>query len=265
MQPIIATLREGTITLPYEEIIGDYPGPTVTITAGMDGDEYAGIEAAHTLIDTLRYVQLHGKIRILPVINVFGNIRQTSYSPIDNKYPKRVFPGSARGTHTEQFMHWLYKTQIQDSDLWIDLHGGATDEILTPFMWLYQSKHQRIQQFQKHVIENTSTPIVVYDRNPFMSYSPFLDMQHIAHIIFECGDQGKKRKSDIERHSAWTIEVLSSLGVVTIPALSHTLPKLFTSVQFVYTPHDPQQGQLLWKHTEKPVKNGEICAAYAYP
>lgn len=265
MQPIIATLKEGTVTLPHEEIIGDYPGPTVTITAGMDGDEYAGIEAAHILSDALNKEQIHGKIRILPIINIFGNIKQTSFSPIDHKYPKRAFPGSPKGTHTEQLMHWLYMSQIRDSDLWIDLHGGATDEILTPFIWLYQSKNIRIRQFQKRMMEHTSSPIVVYDRHPFMSYSSFLDSQHIAHVILECGDQGTKRKADIDMHVTWTNEILSALGVITIPVKSHTSPNLYTSVQFASTPQNSQHGQLLWKHTDEVTKKGEVFAAYGYP
>src|SRR3989339_340997 len=109
-----------------------YIKPLITITAGMDEDEYAGIEAARLL---QKKYKRYKNITILPL----------DYSPIDGKLPKLVFPGNAHGTQTEQLMHWLYEAHIKKTDLWIDLHGGSSSEKLTPFIWIYQSRHKTIQ------------------------------------------------------------------------------------------------------------------------
>ena len=140
---VTAELAAGSVRLPFAEIVGREPGPTVTITAGMDGDEYAGIVACHLLYKRYTPSKVKGTIRFLPLVNVAGFRAGTSKSPIDGKYPKFIFPGRANGTHTDELMHWLYETYIKDASLWIDLHGGSTQEKLTPFIWL-RSEERRV-------------------------------------------------------------------------------------------------------------------------
>ncbi len=227
----------------------------ITITAGMDGDEYTGIEAARVVEKKYRTQK---NIVVLPLINEAGYKHHTSWSPIDNKYPKFVFPGSHRGTHTAQRMYELFETYIKHTDLWIDLHGGATNEILTPFLWLYRSRHRDIRAIHQRVIETTSAPIVVYDRHPFMNYSALLDKLHIAHILMECGDQGTARKEDVRALITWVDEIIHPT------ATTHRNPLVYTSVRYVFDVNKRiENGQLLWKRTDTDIPRGEVAAAYA--
>lgn len=101
------------------------------ITAGMDGDEYAGIESAQRLIKTYK-----GSIpiTIIPIVNITGNKSKVSYSPLDNRYPKSIFPGSPFGSSSSKLIYKLSK-YTKGVDYWIDLHCAANDEHLIPFIW----------------------------------------------------------------------------------------------------------------------------------
>lgn len=229
----------------------------IVITAGMDGDEYAGIEAARILRKKYR---THRDIRVLPLINRAGYDNGTSYSPVDGLYPKLVFPGKPDGTDTEMRMHELYETHIRAADLWIDLHGGSTTEVMTPFVWMYQSAHPHIRAIHERFAQTTRAPIIVYDRNPFMTYSKFLDRQGIAHILMECGDLGKRRTKDIETLVRWVDDFLS-------PGTGRHRPTVYTSVRYQFTASDStvRNGHLLWKTVDPAYNNGDLYAAYALP
>ena len=238
MKSISVHLPSGTVPLEYIEIVGLHPGPTVTITAGMDGDEYIGIETARTLSKRYTPKTIHGRIYILPLINAAGFASRTSYSPIDAKYPKLVFPGSENGTHTELFMHWLYTTHIKTSDIWIDLHGGSKDEELNPFIWVYQSKVAAIRTLQQKLLDTSRAPIIVYDRYPIMNHSVFLDNHRVTHIVMECGDKGNTDPKSIAMLSRWIDDGLQAIGVLPSISHKHTKPDIYTSVTYVRAPFD---------------------------
>lgn len=291
MKYLSVPLSSGKIRLEYAEIIGSKPGPTVTITAGMDGDEYAGIEAARLVYE--RYVDsdIRGHIHIFPLINAAGYAAHISRSPIDEKYPKLVFPGSRNCTHTEQLMHWLYETYIKRTDIWIDLHGGSTDEELRPFVWLYKSKQTDIRTTQQQFLNTTRSPIVVYDHNPFMKYSLFLDVAHITHVLMECGDQGRVRQKDITTLTYWIDDALRAFGVVSSTSKKGSAPNVYGTVRYVVAPYDgfwqqnPHSGKtlgvlvsadlkqrkeipalnkhVLWKYIGPFCYRGDVIAAYA--
>lgn len=227
----------------------------VTITAGMDGDEYAGIEAAKIL--KKRY-KTFKNITVLPLLNPEGYKNGTSFSPLDQKYPKYVFPGSPNGTDTEKRMYELYQSHIQHSRLWIDLHGGSTHEIMSPFIWVYQSKHNDIRAFHERMIETTSAPCVIFDKKPFMTYSTFLDKHNIIHILCECGDRGTRRKKDIHTLITWVDEILFPNHK------SYTKPTIFTSVTYEFKKTKiPDNTTLLWENIHPNYKQGEVFCAYA--
>ena len=55
----------------------------ILITAGVDGNEYDGINAAKTLISTY---QGNIPITVIPIVNLAGYHAGTSYNPLDGKY-----------------------------------------------------------------------------------------------------------------------------------------------------------------------------------
>ena len=122
-----------TLELPFTVVRGSQPGPTLLVTAGIHGAEYASIEAA---IRTARIEPqaLSGTLVVLPIVNVPAYRARSIYiNPIDRKNLNRQFPGEMNGTFSQQLAAWLTENAIRSADAYIDLHGGDMIEALTPF------------------------------------------------------------------------------------------------------------------------------------
>lgn len=182
-------------------------GKTILITAGMDGDEYSGIEAAYALIDYFSKQKLTDRIIIIPVVNIPGFEKAVSWNPYDNKYPKHIFPGKEKGSATERLMFWLSENFLRDTDLWIDLHSGAATEALDPFVRVWKSKNtvdQSIEKLLKKVKANT----IIFD-NQQRSFVSAIAKKKTAYILLESGELGQRKSKDVKQHIDWVKQMLS--------------------------------------------------------
>jgi len=287
---VLVPVPGGTLPVPVHTICGKTPGPSVVITAGMDGDELAGIDAALSMSETYARIPITGTLTIIPIVNIPGWQNNTSYAPEDGLYPKLAFPGKPDGTHTQQLTHWLYTGIISPADTWIDLHGGSLTESLTPFVWMSQTTNRHIRQFQDAVLTHTSARTVVHDRRPFMPYVRALDKQSIRYIMLECGGQGSRTVREIDTIRRWTDEILAVCGITQTKPEPVTRPDIYTTVTYVRAPTEgywipsgdkanivgtirtlhnrrdktipTAQGTLLWSYTGSFCRKGDILAAY---
>lgn len=120
--------------VPIFLINGAQDGPTLAVTGGVHGAEYASIEAALRLGQSLDPAKLHGRVIIVPVVSMPAYKARSIYVvPFDGKNLNRQFPGDAEGSASEQLAHWLTFNVIKQADAFIDLHGGDLNEALVPF------------------------------------------------------------------------------------------------------------------------------------
>ncbi|ULH17940.1 succinylglutamate desuccinylase/aspartoacylase family protein (plasmid) [Deinococcus sp. KNUC1210] len=135
-----APLTPGT-RLPYTVVRGSEEGPTLLVTAGVHGAEYASIDAAYLIADTDPLL-LRGTLIVLPIVNPSAFWQRSIYvNPIDGRNLNRMFPGRARGTYAEQLAAWLHEEFLSRADAVIDLHGGDLVEALEPFS-IYVRGHE---------------------------------------------------------------------------------------------------------------------------
>ena len=121
------------VRLPRHVLRGRRDGPTLLVTAGIHGAEYASIEAADR-VARLDPDALAGTLVVLPIVDPAGFAARRAYTnPIDGRNLNRMFPGDPEGTFTERLAAWLLETHVRGADAWIDLHGGDLVEALTPF------------------------------------------------------------------------------------------------------------------------------------
>ena len=119
---------------PYTTIVGHQEGPQITIIAGIHGCEYVSIHAAMRLAAELDPAEVHGRVLIVPVVNLPAYWARTPFvCPIDGKNPNRFFPGDPAGTFTDVLADFIFTTCIAPSGAFIDLHGGDMVEALAPF------------------------------------------------------------------------------------------------------------------------------------
>lgn len=102
------------------------PGPTVTILAGIHGNEVAGIVALSQFArEGLPLVA--GRVRLLPVSHPAAHVANLRVSPVDGLNLARVFPGLPDGRPTEQVADLITARLIAGADVLIDLHTSAPD------------------------------------------------------------------------------------------------------------------------------------------
>jgi uncharacterized protein len=289
-----------TIKLPVFDSGVSKSGKTILITAGMDGDEYAGIEAAKELIKIYQNKNISGRLIIIPLVNIPGYEIGHSRNPLDGKYPKRIYPGKPNGTTSERIIWWIHNKYIKYSDVWIDLHSGATDEMLTPFVCAYQTGNIKVDQMTQSIIQTINSDTAVCQL--IKPWQKIFDIakNNCSFLIFESGDSGKRNPIDINRLVEWATGVLTVTGLIqenNLKKKNHPqkysnylfeiraeydcffIPKLIPGAlvginsqigeivdlktKIRLNIHSRHEGKLLWQKHECPVCGGETLFAIA--
>lgn len=193
----------------------------VLITAGVDGDEYVGIKAAWDLLKSYNGTI---PITIIPIVNLAGYQAQTSHNPLDGRYPKRIFPGSSWGTSSSRLMH-LLSQYTQNIDLWIDLHGGATYEHLTPFVWAANTGNNNVDSKTENLLSNLNT-IILYQNKSTMAPPLPLAWKGASYILIESGELGKIDKKFVTYHLSIIKTLLNNLDAKNTPKFVPTYTSL---------------------------------------
>lgn len=180
----------------------------ILITAGMDGDEYVGIEAARQL---KRYIHRFPELRALNSGNLITIIPLVNKHGITNPLPKHVFPGKEKGSPTERLMHRLATEYIYKCNIWIDLHGGAKDEQLYPFIHIGRPKSKELMKLTNAVILQFHNETIILDKDGIWPFTRQLDKKCILYIRFEAGGKGKIERKWVDTHLKWIQKVINAI------------------------------------------------------
>ncbi|MBP9719094.1 MAG: succinylglutamate desuccinylase/aspartoacylase family protein [Candidatus Levybacteria bacterium] len=221
-------IGEKTISIPVAQL-GSGAGKTILITAGLDGDEYAGIEAAYTLIDHYAKTKFSGRLIIIPILNIPGFEAGMSWNPLDNKYPKHIFPGKEKGSSSEKLMHWLSSSFIQNTDLWIDLHSGASTEVLASYIDIADIQRKNPAVLLRDCLQKIKAERIVLSRN---SFTENIAKKNTAYIRLESGQLGQRNKKDIKQHIDWVKQIFSSFVIARSVATRQSKKKLATKIVY---------------------------------
>jgi uncharacterized protein len=112
------------VFMPVHVIQGRQPGPRLFVTASVHGDEINGVEIIRRLLLQKSLSRLRGTLLAVPVVNVYGYVRQSRYLP-DRRDLNRSFPGSDKGSLAARLAATLISEVIEGSTHGIDLHTGA--------------------------------------------------------------------------------------------------------------------------------------------
>ena len=207
-------IGDRTIRIPGLDLRGKRSGKTLLITGGMDGDEYAGMEAAFRLADEFLDRDFAGRLLILPVVNLPGFEAECSESPLDGKFPKGIFPGRSNGSSTERLVAWLNEQYVSQADFWYDAHGGALTERLNPFLWTYQTGVREVDERMERLHVRMGAETIVYEKATRGSKANLLARRRCGYLMAESGDRGLVSEADVARHVRWLNLVMAELGMV---------------------------------------------------
>ncbi len=104
---------------------GAQDGPTVTITAGIHGDELPPIVIAQRLAAQLNPQDIRGRIIIIPLCNPLAFDSFTRNTPTDMQNLNRVFPGTDDAWLSDLIARQLNAYIAPTTDVLLDLHSGG--------------------------------------------------------------------------------------------------------------------------------------------
>ena len=197
------------VEIPCTVVRGREDGPTVLVTAGVHGAEYASIEAA-TRVARLDPATVRGTVWVLPVVNPPAFFARSVYvNPLDGKNLNRSFPGSAGGTFAERLAHWLTSEFFARADAVIDLHGGDMIESLTPFSIVSAGHAPSLA-----LAEAFGLPLLVESGGTGMTYAAATGLG-VPAVLAEAGGQGLWPEVEVERLTCGVRRALQHLSVLS--------------------------------------------------
>ena len=111
---------------PVLVVHGVRPGPVLCLIAGVHGDELNSIEIVRRVANTVDPEDLGGTLVAVPVVNLFGYLRNSRYLP-DRRDLNRYFPGTAYGSIASRIARSLFDDVIQHCNAVVDMHTGSFD------------------------------------------------------------------------------------------------------------------------------------------
>ncbi|MCL5115785.1 MAG: succinylglutamate desuccinylase/aspartoacylase family protein [Firmicutes bacterium] len=201
------------IRLPYTDVQGVAPGPTLLVTGGVHGGEYPGIESAIRFARDLDPNRVKGRVLVIHLSNPPAFFAKRQYvSPLDEKNLNRVFPGDPDGSPTERVAAVIMEALAQ-ADFWVDLHGGDIHEALVPFT-IYSDRGGKevVRQAEamaraygiEHILESSSIA--------GGSYAAAAE-QGIPAILAESGQVGQLDEEAVRVHLSGLQRLMVHLGL----------------------------------------------------
>ena len=124
------------LSLPVHVIHGREKGPRVFVCAAIHGDEINGTEIIRRLLRARGIGRLRGTLLAVPVVNVYGFVQQSRYSP-DRRDLNRFFPGSETGSLTSRLAYEFMEHVVRKCNYGIDLHTGSNHRANLPQIRAY--------------------------------------------------------------------------------------------------------------------------------
>ncbi len=170
--------QQGFLQVPYSHNLGGWanvmipitclangPGPTALVLGGNHGDEYQGQIAGMRLARELDPSMVHGRLIIIPSLNLPAARAATRLSPLDGMNMNRAFPGHPEGSVTSQIAHFLTTQLFPISDIVIDIHSGGRSMEFVPcaHMHLVEDRQQRAAMMDAMLAWNTDFAFLYAD------------------------------------------------------------------------------------------------------
>jgi N-alpha-acetyl-L-2,4-diaminobutyrate deacetylase len=128
-------------------VVANGSGPTFLALGGNHGDEYEGPVALMKLARQIQPRDVHGRLIIIPALNLPAVLAGTRLSPIDGANLNRAFPGRANDSVTGLIAHYLTHFLFPISDIVMDVHGGGRSMDFFPCAHLHRVQDEA--QYQK--------------------------------------------------------------------------------------------------------------------
>jgi len=195
-------------------VTGSEPGPTLTILAGVHGDELEGVLAARRIARALDRDKLRGTVRVAAPAHPAAWDAGTRVSPLDELNLARVFPGSPDGLPTERVAAYLTAKALAGADMLIDLHS-AGESFDMPLLAGFHDGGDEVSTRSSAAARAFGAPYLW--KHPELSVGRSLSAAEalgIPSIYVEGRGGGQVRWRDLNCYVDGVARVMKSLGMV---------------------------------------------------
>jgi predicted deacylase len=200
------------VVMSAEVICGRREGPCLFVSACVHGDEINGVEIIRRLLRAPALKHLRGTLIAVPVVNVYGFVRQSRYLP-DRRDLNRSFPGSEKGSLAARLANAFLEEVVIKSHYGIDLHTGAVHRENLPQVrasFDHQGVEERLAKaFGSPVILNTDlrdgslreaaqargVPVIVYEGGEALRYDELVIRAGVRGVIGVMRELGMLRRT----------------------------------------------------------------------
>jgi len=203
----IGETPSGPIQFPVVIVNGADDGPVLCLTAGVHATEYAPIDAAMRIVQSLDATALRGAVIVVPVVNMRMFESRTGFvSPLDGINLNKAAPGRDDGSISEVLAKVLLDEVIGRAAYHIDLHAGDLGEMLLPFAGYALTGRPDLDE-QGEALARLYSPKLISLATPDGKIPPFADgicyaatRRGVVSIFAESGGNGTLEEGDVRVH-----------------------------------------------------------------
>lgn len=194
----VAEAPDGPIHTDVYIAAGAEDGPVLWVQSLIHGDEIGGYLGLSQFLRQLHLPTMQGTVIAFPAVNPAAYRAWSRTIPQDGENLNRMFPGNARGTHSQQIAHTLLETALEHADVVVDLHsGGATAQV--PLYALYWENGSAASAESHRLARAAGTGVVWKSNDDWLVGGMFRHVVEAgkAAVIIECGGGTSVSGTDI--------------------------------------------------------------------
>ena len=220
------------MTLPVHKFRGAGSDKVLGIGACIHGDEIITVEVARRIVEFLKTQEVHGTVKICPMVHSLAFEQEDRNSPIDGLNLNRVFPGKENGFLTERIAHTYLEEFVGTLDAFVDVHAGGDALPLVEYCYILNDEAMS-RAFGSKILYR---PTDDYPGN----VNNFAREKGVRSMVAECGGL-LVRECDIQRCVEGCISVMCHEGMIDGDEICRDDQLVCTYIAHV----DPHQGGLM--------------------
>jgi len=191
-------------------------GPTLTLIAGIHGDEFEGPLTLQRLCRELEPTDICGCLILIPSVNLPAVLKGSRCSPLDGRDLDSCFPGATNGTVTEHLAKGVFEQLVRPADLVLDIRSGGQSLHFAPSAVVRFSSDKDRQQITENSMVAFGAPnsVRLPESSEPMSLQRCVDAAGIHYLQTELGGGGSSSAETLEIARTGCRNILVQMGVL---------------------------------------------------